>query len=743
MCANCRARGVAGAQYDAQYMIRGAGQGGTRGPMGRDEVIRGIAKGRYGPDDRISAVGGDESPIADHPEFRSAYIPGSELDLRIDSLRAEIAAVQRRAKIARVLNWAAAVLLLVVSIGALWFSSQSRLLVMPEGWMVKVEEQVDWWRNQVEPPPRFRGVAGMADLPHGDWVVANRPAADGTALHDGFSGLWWAEYADLETTRRAFLSAASRSPLDPMPLVGLILVDSQMLHTRPELVGEVARAQTRLDTMKLTGPSISSADGARLLALGQRTGAAQATEPHKDTDLMCALLYAEANSDVAALEEVLVSVGESPRVLRSIANAALASKDWRTLERAGLRLVETSARSPTGHEVLSRFFAAMGDWPSAADAATRALEKGSERADMLHTVAAVSLGSGRPAEASAKLFDDLVEHPHLAGHTNRQTVLIQASQTRVLFGDLAGARELVDAAIEAWERDPKAAVVLADILYKDGQHSDAEAILRGIDTSELDAGSAAMVHLWAARLYLQMNKQRLARSELEEAERRAPDWPRVLEELAWAEVESGDLAGAISAVERMVFLEPFRYRYADPLNEGALLPPRPRRISNPLLTAMEGDVRHEQHRESLAAILAWWRNRPGHYDQLLDAIEEDPDHLALQGAVALAAFAHNDWEQAAEQSLRVIGRRPGLGVMQSIRGRALVRLGRGDEAVDPLKRSSRSDTGRGELMRLAALSYAELEQLELAHELLDEAMVLQPSDTRIARALFDLPIEKK
>ena len=35
-----------------------------------------------------------------------------------------------------------------------------------------------------------------------------------------------------------------------MPMVGLILVDAQMLGTRPELLGEIARAQTRLDSMR-------------------------------------------------------------------------------------------------------------------------------------------------------------------------------------------------------------------------------------------------------------------------------------------------------------------------------------------------------------------------------------------------------------------------------------------------------------------------------------------------------------
>lgn len=743
MCAECRARGVAGAQFGAQYMIRSGVRGTSRGPMGRDEVVRGIAKGRYGPDDRISAVGGADSAIADHPEFRAAFIPGSEMDSRIEALRVEGEMVRRRAKIGRYLRFTGALCLLGLSAGSVWFSANSRMLVMPESWIEVIEERWVWWQMEFTETPAYVDVPTARGLPHADWNDANRKAPDARTLHEGLRGLWWSTYRELETTRRAFLAAGASAPLDPMPMVGLILVDAQMLHTRPELIGEIARAQTRLDAMRTTGPTAAATEGARLLAQGQRTGAAQTTLDFKDSDPMCALIHAEATSDVAGVRALMSDIGTTPRLLRALATVSEESKAWQDMENAGNELVKTGLGAAEGFEVLARFHSAMGDWERASEAAQRALSAGSERADMLHTVAAVSLRQSRPDTNTVTLFEQLVEHPHLAGHTNRQTVLVQAAQTKVLIGDLVGARELIEAAIEAQERDPNAAVVLADILFKDGLHAKAESVLRGLDTSDLDPKFAAMVHLWAARLYLQMNKQRLARTELEEAERLAPDWALIMEELAWAEIEGRDLLGASAAVERMVFLEPFRDRIVDPLSDGALLPPKARRLGKPMLTAMEGDVRYEQHRVALGAILAWRRNRPGHYNQLLDAVERDPDHLALNGAVAFAAIDQNDWETAATHSLSVIARRPSLGVMQSVRGLALAHLERIDEAKDPLNRSTKNDIGRSVLIRIAASAYSKAGQPEKARLLLEQAHELDPKDTRIQRALFALPIKKK
>jgi len=743
MCAECRARGVAGAQFDAQYMVRNQGKPGVRGPLGRDEVIRGIAKNRYGPDDRISAVGGAETAIAEHPEFRAAFIPGSEMDLQIGRVRDELSQVLQRAKRKQRLNTAMAAGLFLMSGGLMWLSADSRLLVMPASMMETVEEQVIWVQERVAPPPEYTPLVTAGELPHSDWLMANPADEDGMALHRGMQGLWLSDYRDLGVHRREFLAAGARAPLDPMPMVGLIGINAQMLDTRPELLGEIARAQTRLDMLSVDGPAVQTAVGTRLLAQGQRTAASQVTEECAAQDPLCGLVHAEANSDVGAIEAILGNVGEAPRALRSLAAAALSARAWSSLKDAGDRLLLASPKDPSGYEIQARFYAAMGEWDAGQAAARSALALGSERADMLHLVAAASMDKGRPSQETVALFEELVAHPHLGGHANRQTVLVQAAQIQVRSGDLSRARELIDAALDAQAGDPNASIVLADILYKDGRHGDAETVLREIDSSSLEAAQAAMVHLWSARLYLEMGKQRMGRTELEEAERNAPDWAPVLEELAWAKIQSGDLVGASEAVEAMVFLEPHRERAQAPLTTGALLAPGHRRLASPMLRAMDGDVRYEKHRVAISAILAWWVKRSGHHDQLLDAIDSEDDNLALNGALALSAFEKGDWAVAAERSLAVSGRRPGLAVMHSIRGRALAKMGRTDEAKDPLKRSTKSDLGRADLLRFAAKVSAEAGDPTAARDLLEQAKSERPEDPRIRRALFALPSEKK
>ena len=95
ICANCRARGVVGQQSEAHWMVR-LPAGGTRGPLTKRAVLGWLARGRIGADDRISAVGGEETAIADHPDFRGCFIPGSADEQAVDSLRQEFRLVERR-----------------------------------------------------------------------------------------------------------------------------------------------------------------------------------------------------------------------------------------------------------------------------------------------------------------------------------------------------------------------------------------------------------------------------------------------------------------------------------------------------------------------------------------------------------------------------------------------------------------------------------------------------------------------
>ena len=143
ICAECRSRGEGEGAVETAWMIAETAGSRMKGPMSRKAVLTGIARGRYGPDSKVSAIGGEAKAVADHPDFRGCFIPGSADELTIEVLREEWEATARRAKWRRILSYTLGGLLLVGAAGALWYSSQTRIFVLPEEAVENVEAQVE------------------------------------------------------------------------------------------------------------------------------------------------------------------------------------------------------------------------------------------------------------------------------------------------------------------------------------------------------------------------------------------------------------------------------------------------------------------------------------------------------------------------------------------------------------------------------------------------------------------------
>jgi tetratricopeptide (TPR) repeat protein len=285
--------------------------------------------------------------------------------------------------------------------------------------------------------------------------------------------------------------------------------------------------------------------------------------------------------------------------------------------------------------------------------------------------------------------------------------------------------------------------MLADVLHRTGQDGEAEAILRKVETSELNREESKVVHLWAGRLYYEIGRYRMGEAELEQLLYDAPAWGPYLEERAWAQVSSKDVAGATATIESLAFSSRETGQWIDPRRGGGLDMPARRKLISPMLKAMGADVRHEPKREIVAAILSWWFRRPGYLDQLYDAIDDHSDSLALNAAMARASFEAGDWDAAAARALVVIGRKPSSNVMHSVRGLSLAKLGRWSEGVDSLRRSVKgkgADTG---LLCAAGLAWIEHGDLGEAELLLVQAQESAPTDTRVRRAMLALQAEKK
>jgi tetratricopeptide (TPR) repeat protein len=712
--------------------------GSTRGPLTRLAILRWLARGRIGPDDRVNPVGGEQCAIADHPDFRGCFIPGSADEIQIEALKQEYRAVERRAKTRQFVQRIAAGTLFLVAAGATFVGANSRILVAPEPVLEHVEGLVVWWARAIEPSVLYRPIPLSKDLPHAEWAKAQNSTGEVTVFQRAEIALWNSASHELEEARRLYLTALGSAPLDAMAHAGLVEADSEMLAVRPELLGEIARAAVRLDTLEQEGPAVDRATAALALAKGNRLGAAESTKQCRRVDVGCALLHGEATRSVAEVLDVKAKVGPVSRVLRVLARTAFAAEDWLALDAATSEMIKRFPRDPLGYELRAEQRAALGFWAEAGSLATRARELGSESVAVRHLEAAIALQVEQDIAKAMRLYQSLSEHHLLSGYRARLTILVQGTIVSVEGGDMAAASRMLDTASDAAPKEASVMMAQAIKEFMGGSQEAAESILRELDTSELESMDEAGVHLWAAYMYLDGGKQRLARTELEEAERIRPDWHRVFHEMVWAELQTKDIKSVIDTIGSMSLVPDKTELRHDPRRGLGLGEPPLRPIAGPLLRAMDADIRFARLREPVAAILSAMAHRPGALEHLLDAIDQFPDHMALQATLASALFEADRWEEAVPIALNVVGRRPSSKWMQSVRGRSLAKLGRWNEAKDALRRSIRGDISDVRLLQWASEAWSAEGEYAEASRLLEQAAEMKPEDPIVRRGLLAL-----
>jgi len=701
-------------------------------------VIGWIARGRIGPDDRISPVGGEESALADHPDFRGCFIPGSADEQEIARLRQEFRDVERRANVRKIISQLGAVGFLAVAGAAVFFGMNSRVMVFPEPILEKVEQGIELAQSVLNPVVEYEFMPQASELPHADWVAAQGSAGDATSFHRGEAQFWLASSNELELARRHYLAAIANAPGDPMAHAGLMEVNSEMLATRPELLGEIARAAVRLDSIQAKGPAMNRATAALALAKGNRLGAAESTKECRNIDVGCRLIHGEATQSVDEVDRVGQQVGPLSRVLRVLSRTAFVAEDWTTLNTATLELTERVPTDPIGYQLRAEYMAAIGQWEEARQYATRARELGSESPATMHLEAALTVQVERDSKHGLALYQRLAENPLLPGYSGRLSVLVQGALVGVQAGDLDAARSMNTASLDMDSESPDVMMTNALIEFAAGEQEAAESILRNVVSSDLDRDDAAKLHLWSAYIYLDGGKQRLARTELDEAKRLRPSWPRLFHEIVWAEFQSKNIKNVVDAIQAICLTPPAGGLRTDPRTAVGFGEPPYRRFTGQLLRSMDADIRYERLREPVAAIFGWTSRRVGALDHMLDANEDFPDNIGLQAAIAAAQFENGYWEDSVSNSLAVVGRLPSTKWMQSIRGRALAKLGRWNEAKDVLRRSTRGGVNDVRLIQWAAEAWISQGELKEGRTLLEEAQKSHPKDVILRRALLAL-----
>ena len=192
---------------------------------------------------------------------------------------------------------------------------------------------------------------------------------------------------------------------------------------------------------------------------------------------MCGMMHGLATLDTAAVEAAAGDLSTTRFARGILAETALGARDWGTLAATLDSILRDQPSDLRAWELRAEFAAALGRWEEALQAADKAIGLGTERAETLHLSAAIHLENGEHPLTLVPKFRELVAHPHLSGHTNREVALVQAAWVHVRAGNLEEAREVIDAALEA-NTSVSARVILADILYKDGDHAASEGVLQ-------------------------------------------------------------------------------------------------------------------------------------------------------------------------------------------------------------------------------------------------------------------------
>jgi tetratricopeptide (TPR) repeat protein len=276
-------------------------------------------------------------------------------------------------------------------------------------------------------------------------------------------------------------------------------------------------------------------------------------------------------------------------------------------------------------------------------------------------------------------------------------------------------------------------------LKSEGKGAEAETALRTIGTNGLQGREAAEIHLWTARLYIDLGKQRLARGELEDAERQEPNWKPVVEETIWALLTTKDITGAISMVQTLPLLASEPQAPTDPREVIGLGAPSTRPISQELLLSMDDDIRYGKDRDAISSLLGWmYRPSSESVSFLQEVAERDAGRLAVQAALAQAYHQDQDWVLAHKYAQNVVSRQPSNALFQLLRGHALTKLDRWADAEDALNRAIRLGVEDARILQLAAECFKARGDKTRAKELLEQAAVADSANTSVRRSLLAL-----
>ena len=756
------AAGTASGRARRDAFLVQAGEGAVRGPLGREAVFDQLCRGALGPDDLVCRDGGPWAPLAEHPDFRLAFVPGTADAARVAAFRERDGADRRAFAARRAARVAAAVAFMVAALGGSFAAWKSGAFVVSEEVVGKVGSAVGGGARTVQTLTEQAMNADAAvsaakaarALPGDDVVAAIAARHPGLGGHTGlhtvlaWKGLWAGTPDALADALVNAEKAVALAPKDPEALAVFALLAADAAERRPELAGEAVLAAERAEALSPGAPAVRRARAAAARAGGLAAQAAEILGPCGDAaalgrgaDPGCVLDLARLRGDAGALAALDAFWPEVWPVLVARAEVAFAAGDTASAVRIAAPLAKKRPEDPRPWRVLLHAHASLGNWKDATAAAQRLarLDPGGLR-DRIAMAEIRFEVLGRAKEALGE-YTEIMAEPGFARLEPevRASALADAAAAALATGDLVLALTHADGARALAGGHPPANLVRARVLAAQGEAEPAEVALRDADLTPLTPHARARFQVGAARVLAAVGRHRAAVIEAEAATESDPDWPEGWLEAGRARLEVGNLEGALDAVEAAAFR--MRARESDrSARQRVVLPPTDwSGFRRALGQALSGDLRYGARGTAgpeLVGFVVGASDALPRLARLVDSTQDAPP--AARVALAQAALERRAWAEAGVHARATLATGRDLAFARAIQGVAAAEAGQADEADSLLRQALQAAPQDPAIRRLHARARQRAGDRAGARAAWEEVLRLAPDDLGARRALVAL-----
>lgn len=761
ICAACAASGAQLDRSSIRFVAQDS-EGGTHGPLPAEQVVERLAKGILSPDSPVARDGAAWRPLCEHPDFRSAFVPGTPLhdhySQHADAGRRAQAQMDRR-RVVRGAVGAGAVT--VAALFGAW-TWQSGGLILPESWVDRAGEGLGSAREAVESqvglamdePEARSEVAQRRGLP-GDELVAELAAAHagssrpvGLAVVEGRLAWWEGTPVALAKAQADLEEAVGRSPEDPEVVGALTEILALRQRLDPSVVDTMSQLVERADAL---APDLLPSVRARAVVAWGSGNSEQAAEiagaclklsgGPAAGDPMCALVAGDAARDEAALAALSERIGPRAPVLLAQARAARSNGQVDALADHAERLVALRPGDARSHRLLMQARRQLGQLDAAAQAGAELLRLEPSDMESTHQLARMGLALRRSPASLRRTLEAAAETQPAAleVYEGRVAFYAEIAGLALLEGDAEGARAWAKEAAELDAGSPGAALVLAQLHVAQGDQEAAAAVLKDVEIDELDSRAQARYHLQAGRIFRALGLGRAAMSALDEAVEAEPLWPEARLERLSLLLELKNMEGVVDGLEQLALIDLSFEGERDPVVALFVPPADWATLRRAVEDAVLDDGRLTARQAELNGLMSFATGHDSASRYLERAVEEHEGRVAVHAAMAQLARRDGDWAALAAHVQPVLGSRPDDPQWQALAGLAAAGQGRAQEARRLLEKANRGDTVPAHVRLVVADGWARLSEHAEARAVLEQLLEEDPSLTGARLRLLDLP----